>query len=136
MPENRQQQEQNGKLVKFPLDGERLPPQRLPKMVGKIDEGHPLLKPLVIAFILLAIILGIQVLVSIYSPNRQTENRSSFAETFRESGTITYGGERIDGWFLDSERQHFLSADGQRYTYVNPHERDGKRISGHWRIIN
>jgi hypothetical protein len=133
MPETRQEEEK-GKLVNFPADEERLPSARLPSMVGRIGEGHPLLRPLIIAFVVLAIILGVQVVVSLIGAHEKND-RATFTESYREAGTITYEGGRLQGWFLDTERQHFLAQDGRRFTYVDAHSREGSPVSGYWRLV-
>ncbi len=132
MPET--QEEKNGELVDFPVEEIRMPPERLPRPVGRIASGHPLVRPLIIGFILLAIILGIQVIYSLVFPGGN-EGRPTFSESFREEGRIIYEGDRIQGWFLDTERQHFMTEDGRRFTYVDSHEREGAQVTGHWRLI-
>jgi hypothetical protein len=52
-------------------------------------------------------------------------------------GQVSAGssGEIVRGWFLDPERQHFMTEDGRRFTFVDSHTRDGERVSGHWRLM-
>ena len=132
------EEEQKGKVVEFPAEGDRMPPPRLPGPVGRIATGHPLLRPLAIALILLAILLAVQIVSAALGGGcRSPENKgpTTFTETYREPGTITYQGSKLRGWFLDSRRQHFMAEDGRRFTYVDSHERESSTVSGHWRLM-
>jgi hypothetical protein len=129
--------DEHGRLVEFPADEVRMPPARLPQPVGKIAPGHPLLRPLTILIIILGIFVVIYLAASIIAgpPAADVGEQEPLSETYRESGAITYEGEIVHGWFLDPERQHFMTEDGRRFTYVDSHTRDGERVSGHWRLM-
>lgn len=126
------------KIVEFPTDEIRMPTQRLPRDLGRIEDSHPLQKPLRIAIIVLGIIIiAVIVYAFITAPGADWEEPgfTSFAESYREPGTINYLDRRIDGWFLEESREHFMDRDGNRYTYVDSHMREGFRVIGHWRLI-
>jgi hypothetical protein len=130
--------EAKGELVEFPKDPIRMPFQSLPKPVGRIAEGHPLARPMMWAIALIALILLTYIFGSIihsYVARNSASVPNPISESYRESGAITYEEHIIRGWFLDSERQHFLSEDGKRFTYVNPHEREDSPVTGFWRIM-
>lgn len=132
------EEEQEGQVVEFPSEEDRLPPPRLPSPVGHIGSGHPLRRPLVIALIILGLILAVHFLVTIVQGGCSAPNNSeptTFMEMHREPGAIAYEGKRLQGWFLDVERQHFLAEDGRRFTYVDSHEREGYPVCGHWRLM-
>lgn len=127
----------NEKVIEFPTDEIRMPTQRLPRDLGRIEDSHPLQKPLRIAIVVLGIIiLAVIVYAFITAPGEvREEPGTSFAESYREPGIITYLDRRIDGWFLEESREHFMDQDGNRYTYVDSHMREGFRVIGHWRLI-
>ncbi len=135
MPEPKEDEE--ARLVDFPVEKARIPPTRLPETIGRIAPGHPLTSPMIIALIALGIILAIHIIVSFTTkPSAQdTNSQTTFSESSREPGSITYDGDRLRGWFLDEERQHFLAEDGSRFTYVDAHSRGGSPVAGHWRLI-
>ncbi|MFH1675929.1 MAG: hypothetical protein ABIC40_02805 [bacterium] len=123
-------------IIEFPSGSDRLPPNRLPGPLGKIAEGHPLKRPITIALIVLAIILIFSVVYGlVVKPPKENQNMSFPAGSYRESGAINYEEEKISGWFLDIEKQHFMADDGRRFTFVDSHEREGWPVSGHWRIV-
>ncbi len=126
------------KIVEFPTDDIRMPTQRLPRDLGRIEDSHPLRKPLRIAIVVLGIFIMVVIVYAfITTPpaDREEPGFTSFAESYREPGTITYLDRRIDGWFLEESREHFMDQDGNRYTYVDSHMREGFRVIGHWRLI-
>jgi hypothetical protein len=127
-------EEESGKLVQFPSDAVRMPEPYLPRPVGRIARGHPLIRPLVILLVLFALVLAGHFVFTLFHgvPARYVQPASDIA---REAGSITYEGRILDGWYMDPQREHFLSQDGTRYTYVDSHEREGSRVTGHWRIV-
>jgi len=139
-PDEEIKEEENGKLVDFPGDEVMMPPQRLPENLGRVDDDHALRKPILVLIIILGVFLA-GVLVYTFAggtlPGQKSPgaNESSIVDTYREAGSITYQDKIINGWFLDTERQHFMDNKGVRYTYVDPHEREGHRVTGYWRIL-
>jgi len=134
-----QDEEENGTLIEFPGDEIRMPTQMLPETLGRVDDDHPLRKPILILIIILAVfLLGVMIYVfaggTLPGQKAQTD-QSSMVDSYKEDGRITYQDEIITGWFVDPERQHFMDQDGIRYTYVDPHDREGHRVAGHWRIM-
>ncbi len=130
-------EEETGRIVEFPPGDYRIPPTRLPRPVGRIAPGHPLQRPLTISIILLALLLLVYIVVSFFTapPQEPADDEPiTFSEMYRESGAITYQDEIVQGWFLDAERQHFMTEDGRRFTYVDPHTREGDPVSGYWRL--
>ena len=136
----KQDEEENGTLIEFPGDQIRMPTQRLPDTLGRVDDDHPLRKSISFLILLLAVIL-VGVLIFAFSggtfPGQDDADSSQapVVETYRENGNITYQDEIIDGWFVDPERQHFMDSNGVRYTYVDPHDRGGRVVAGHWRVM-
>jgi hypothetical protein len=137
MPEEkyRRQIEEDGKIVEFPSDETRMPTQELPRVLGRIPDSHPLQKPLRIAILVLGIVILIMVISAVYTSlrNATNTNESQIINPYREPGTITYMDQRIEGWFLEESREHFMDKDGKRYTYVDSHTREGSRVMGYWR---
>jgi len=133
-------EEENGTLIEFPGDQVRMPTQNLPDTLGRVDDDHPLRKSILFLILILAVVLA-GVLIYAFAggtfPSQQDADSSQapVVETYREAGNITYQDEIIDGWFIDSERQHFMDSDGVRYTYVDPHDREGRVIAGYWRAM-
>jgi len=126
----------SGTIVEFPSDETRMPPSRLPNPIGKIPEGHPLKRPITIALIVLGVILIFSIVYGFVAKPPNGNGKDNFTTgSYRESGTITYENEKISGWFLDIEKQHFMAEDGRRFTFVDSHEREGAPVSGHWRIV-
>ena len=133
-----QEEEKNGKIVEFPEDAVRMPPPRLPRPVGEIPPGHPFKKVVTVLLIVLGIFVVVYIAIAILSgpPPQPVENiPQSFSEMYREEGAITYEDEILQGWFLEPERQHFMSEDGRRFTYVDSHSREGEPVMGYWRLI-
>ncbi len=140
MPEEKE----NGQVVDFPEDEIRMPPTRLPQTIGRMEKGHPLQRPMVIVIIILCVILVVSIIISIQmGPPPEIKNETAgavsnpemFSEMYRESGAVTYEDEIIQGWFLDTERQHFMDENGRRFTFVDSHQREDFPVSGHWRLI-
>jgi hypothetical protein len=133
-----QESEEKGRILEFPTDGIRMPTQRLPRDVGRITDHHPLQLPLRISIIILGIVIVIMAGSAIFKAIRSgmmDSGRPSILNTFREPGAITYMDKRIEGWFIEESRQHFMDQDGNRYTYVDSHAREGSRVIGYWRKI-
>jgi hypothetical protein len=127
-----------GVLVDFPEDGFRMPPQRLPHEIGRVDESHPFRKSVVVILISLIIFLAGFIFLAgatCMSSEKEGDSVKAVTEMFREPGSITYQKEILHGWFLDEKRQHFLAEDGRRFTYVDSHSREGSPVSGYWRLI-
>ena len=138
MPE----EEVNGKLVEFPGEEIRMPTQMLPDNLGRVDDDHPLRKSISNLILILGVFLAVVLIYAFaggrlpgQKPPSESGDQAAVVETYREAGSITYQDEIIDGWFVDPDRQHFMDADGVRYTYVDPHDREGHRVAGHWRIM-
>lgn len=132
------EEEEKGRVVEFPPDPFEMPPQHLPDMIGRMEPGHPLKRPMTIAIIVLGILLVVLIALSIFSgprPKPGEGEEATFSEMYREPGRITYEDKIIDGWFLDQERQHFMDKSGKRFTYVDSHEREGSPVSGYWRLV-
>jgi hypothetical protein len=128
--------EENGRILEFPSDDIRMPTQRLPRDVGRVADHHPLQLPLRIAIIILGITIVVMAGSAVFKAIRSGMNdtgRPSIVNSYRESGAITYMDQRIEGWFLEESRQHFMDQDGNRYTYVDSHEREGSQVMGYWR---
>jgi len=133
-----QEKPEEGKLVEFPADVVRMPEPLLPRPVGRIAEGHPLKRPLVILLLIfLLVLIGHFLFLVIKGPagSDGEGNRSAISETYREAGSITYLDKRLDGWFLEPSHEHFMAHDGRRFTYVQGHERGESQVSGYWRIV-
>jgi hypothetical protein len=131
-------EEENGKIVEFPEDEVRMPPPRLPQPIGEIPPGHPFRKIITVLLIVLGIFVVVYIAIAIMSeppPQPDENNPTSFSEMYREEGAITYQDEILHGWFLEPERQHFMSEDGRRFTYVDSHSREGEPVMGYWRLI-
>ena len=135
MPE--QEEDKEGRIVEFPEDAVRLPPERLPAPVGRIVRGHPLRRPLTIAILVLAILFAAYVVFSLFTAKSRSDpgEPATFTGMYHDPGCITYQGERLEGWFLDPDCQHFQAEDGRRFTYVDPHAREGFPVTGHWRLM-
>lgn len=130
--------DEKGRLVEFPSDEIRMPTQELPHDLGRIDDSHPLQKPLRIAIVILGFVIVVMIgsaILTSFHTGRTDSERPSILESYRESGTITYMDERIEGWFLEETREHFMDNDGNRYTYVDSHTREGARVMGYWRKL-
>ncbi|HEX9743800.1 MAG TPA: hypothetical protein VGB30_00075 [bacterium] len=125
--------DEDEKLVEFPSDSVAFPTPGLPGNLGRIDEGHPLKRPLMIAIIIFAIIFLTAVIYSIISPQQDTSGQAK--TEYREQGGIVWQDESLRGWFLDPNHQNFESDDGGKFTYVDPHNRENGNVAGHWRKI-
>jgi hypothetical protein len=125
-------------LVKFPSDSLRMPEPLLPRPIGRISSGHPLIKPLLIFLaifvIVVAVILVISLRQSMVSGTHGNPQQSIGAD-YREDGAIDYHDARIHGWYLDREHEHFMDTSGKRYTYVNQYRRENTVVPGYWRLI-
>jgi len=133
-----QEDEEKGRIVRFPEDEVRMPPARLPGPIGEVPSTHPLRRPLAVLLVILGIFVLVYIAIAIFSgPPELPEDQApqAFSEMYREPGAITYEDEIIRGWFLDPERQHFMTEDGRRFTYVDSHAREGEPVAGHWRLI-
>jgi len=130
------EEQEKGIVIEFPENGVRMPTQNLPNVLGRIEDDHPFRRPLGKAIIILGVfLLGYILFASITcdSGRQDSEVREQLTEMFNHPGSITYDGEILAGWFLDSEMQHFMAEDGRRFTYVDPHAREDSPVSGHWR---
>jgi len=130
--------DESGQLVEFPHDETRMPTQSLPRLLGRVADGHPLRRPMTIAIIVLAAIMLVFIAQAVIQGDRHQsddDSRRGFSELYREEGKITYQDDLLDGWFLDEERQHFMAQDGRRFTYIDSHSREGSPVTGYWRLI-
>jgi len=123
---------EDDKIVEFPIEEIDIPIDRLPQPIGRVAEGHPLRKPLLMAIIILVLLVAGQIIYTVSTAPPQSTARE---EAFREQGGITYENERLTGWFIDPAHQHFEASDGREFTYVDPHNRENGRVSGHWREV-
>lgn len=129
---------EEGKLVEFPSESVRGEEKEGPGLCEKAWAARSLKTIFTLTISALVIILTSHFLYSLYLSNTREDNikaGGSISDEFREDGTITVGNKPLRGWFLDPSHEHFMSQDGRRFTYINPHEREGSNVNGYWRII-
>jgi hypothetical protein len=131
-------EEKDPVLVEFPVDSLRMPEPLLPRPIGRISQGHPLIRPLItilMVFVLAVVVFFIVGYFKMSNTPADRLNPQSIGAEYREEGKITWQDTRLDGWFLDSAHEHFMSTDGRRFTYVSSHQREGSPVSGYWRLV-
>jgi hypothetical protein len=142
MPENYapgspESKPEEGKLVEFPSDLVHDEEMSESVAVGHIETARQLKLIFTITIAVLAILLTAHFLYSLHLSNSGEHQKAGnvISDEIREEGTIMVGDKPLRGWFIDPTHEHFMSQDGRRFTYINPHEREGSTVNGYWRIM-
>jgi len=126
-----------GEIIEFPGDVdefERVPFPGVPHELGEIPPGHALIKPLLV--LIAALILFVLLFAGLTCLSRgDVQDTPADPAGYRESGSIVYLNESMEGWYLDPDHQHFMDSEGKRYTLVDEHLREGSQVESHWRIM-